>query len=1040
MKSSHKFLIIASLLVILLLGFTSWLIQEKLRIRAEQEVVQSLTAVLDTTHQTIKSWVNEHKAEVNVWANTTKIYHLTEQLLGLSATPEALRSSVVQQQIRDILHPLWTGADYRGFYIISPDYINLAASREDHIGTINALITKQNFYQKIFTGTPAISLPELSTVPLKDKDGVLQNDLPVMFAGAPIKNKAGSVIAILAFQLDPIEEFTSILQQGRIGTTGETYAFDEQGRLISNSRFVDELHHIGLLEINKPAIVNIEIRDPGVLLNKDERSLTTIQQLPFTRMAASALAGESGSDLQGYRDYRGVSVVGVWRWDEELGIGIATEQDKQEAYRSIQNMQSVILTLTILAVTLSFGLIMLQAFYKRMKLAVEQKSDSEARLRSLLESVGEGVFGVDTEGNCTFINSAGLHLLGYSDASELVGKNIHALIHHTRVDGNPCPDDECRIYDAYRQGKSFFVDDEILWRADNTSFQVEYYSNVVYSDGKITGSVATFTDITSRRQAENTLRQSETKYRQIFNSILDVYAEIALDGTILEVSPSVSAHTGYTREELLGSFMGDYYANPEDREALLAQIHQDGIINDYEATLIDKDGTIRPFSFTGRVITDESGKPVKLAGVMRDIAQRKHSENDLRNAHDILERRVQERTAELEVINEELRHEIEERKLVERALREEHDKAQRYLDTVEAIIVSLDPEGRVTLINRKGCEILGYTEQELLGKNWFAMCLPQPEGLELVYPLFEEIMSGNLETAEYYENYVLTRDGVRRLIAWHNNYLRNSEGNISGTLSAGEDITNRVQAEEQARQHQTELAHMARLNIMGEMATGIAHELNQPLSAIVTYSDVALRILKAGTEPSEKLQEAIKGSRNQAQRAAEIIRHLRQLVSKQAPQSKVVSLNELVYEAAKFIRTDIKQHHTSIKLSLDEQIPLVKIDPIQIEQVILNLVRNSVEAMQQALTPDREITIHTELNKEKLVQVTVSDSGPGLDEKAQREIFKPFVTTKTDAGMGMGLSISRSIIEAHDGKLWVESAPGYGAKFCFTLPITEAAS
>jgi len=888
---------------------------------------------------------------------------------------------------------------------------------------------------------PAISLPELSTIPLKDNKGVSRSNLPVMFAGAPIRSRSGSVIAVLAFQIDPVEEFINILQQGQIGKTGETYAFDEQGRLISNSRFVEELRQLGLLEKNQPAFLNIQLRDPTELFNNENRTSSLIDQQPLTRMAASALAGVSGSDLKGYRDYRGVPVVGTWHWDKELGIGIATEQDKREAYHAIRNTRAVILTLTVLAVVLSFGLVMLQVFYKRMKVAVDEKSDSEALLRSLLESVGEGVFGVNTQGRCTFINSAALRLLGYSDASELVGKNIHAFIHHTRADGSACPEDECRIYGAFRQGKSFFVDDEILWRADKTSFAVEYYSNAVYRNGKISGSVATFTDITTRRQAENALRQSETKYRQIFNSILDVYAEISLDGVILEVSPSISAHTGYTREELLGGFMGDYYANPGDRELLLEQIHKDGMINDYEALLVDKDGTVRPFSFTGRVITDDSGKPVKLAGVMRDIAQRKHSENDLRNAHDILEKRVQERTAELEVINEELRHEIEERKLAEKAFRDEHDKAQRYLDTVEAIIVSLDTKGRVTLINRKGCEILGYKEQELLGTNWFAMCLPQPEGTEMVFPVFEEIMRGNIETAEYYENYILTRNGVSRLIAWHNSYLRDAAGRISGTLSSGEDITDRVQAQERARQHQTELAHIARLNIMGEMATGIAHELNQPLSAVVTYSDVALRMLKSGAGQSEKLEEAIRGSRDQAQRAADIIRHLRQLVSKQAPQRKVINLNDLVKEAAELIRTDIKRHHTGLKLELDESIPLVTIDPIQIEQVILNLVRNSVEAMEQAQSPIREVTILTGLSREEqeYVLVSVMDTGPGLVERDQLEIFKPFVTTKTDAGMGMGLSISRSIIEAHDGKLWVESEPGCGAKFYFALPMNGSA-
>ena len=1037
MKPSQKFLLYGSILVIVLLGVTSWLIQGALRATAKKDVAQSLNAVLDTTHQAVNSWVKEHQAQVSVWANTSQVVHLTERLLNSHRTSQALLESAAIHQFRAFLQPLWTSSDFQGFLIIAPDYVNLASSRDDDIGKINRLIKTQKFYQTIFDGVPAISLPEISDVPLVDSGGQLRKNLPTMFVGAPIRNQKGTVIALLAFQLNPVGEFTALLHQGRIGKSGETYAFDERARLVSDSRFVEELRVVGLLDSDQLALLNIKIRDPGKALARGEGKSIVVDQMPLTRMAASALAGESGSDLNGYRDYRGETVVGVWLWDEELGIGIATEQDKNEAFQSIQNIQAVILTLTVLAVILSIGLLMLQIFYKQMKVAVQQKSDSEARLRSLLESVGEGVFGVDTEGRCTFVNPASLRLLGYKDAADLVGINIHAMIHHTRMDGSACPEADCKIYGAYREGKSFYVDDEILWRADGTSFEVEYRSNAVYRDGKITGSVASFTDITSRRQAENALRQSETKYRQIFDSILDVYAEIDLDGTILEVSPSISSQTGYAREEILGRFMGDFYANPGDREKLLAQIHQHGMINDYETILVDKNGTPRPFSFTGRVITDEKGKPTKLAGVMRDIAERKHSENDLRNAHDILEKHVQERTAELEVINEELRHEIEERKQAEQALREEHDKAQRYLDTVEAIIVSLDHDGKVILINRKGCEILGYTEQELLGKNWFAMCLPQPEGLELVYPVFEEIMNGNLETAEYYENLVLTRGGKQRLIAWHNSYMRDGAGNITGTLSSGEDITDRVQAEERARQHQAELAHMARLNIMGEMATGIAHELNQPLSAIVTYSDVALRALASGNQEPERLQETIKGTHDQAQRAADIIRHLRQLVSKRAPQRQATNLNDLISEAAKFISADLKRHQTSIQLELADNIPQIEVDPIQIEQVFLNLVRNSVEAMQQANSRNREINIHAEVNKEGLVQVCLSDIGPGLDEKAQQEIFKPFVTTKTDAGMGMGLSISRSIIEAHEGILWVESEPGYGAKFCFTLPVHQ---
>lgn len=1298
-KSSEKILIGGSLIVILLLGMASWLIQDRLQSNAQREMEQSLRVVLQTTHQAIKSWVNDHKAVASMWANSAEVRQFTQQLLKSPRTRQALMASPIKNQSREHLSPALVGMGYQGFFIISPDFVNLASSRDENIGVKSLLIKQDKFFKNILSGKPVLSLPVKSDVPLTDASGVLQENLPTMFVGAPVLDRLGKPIAIFTFRLNPAEAFTKILQQGRIGATGETYAFDSEGRLISNSRYVDELRTIGLLAGDQLGILNIEIRDPGAQLNMDKTSKLLKQPRPLTRMAASAIAGESGSDLEGYRDYRGSSVIGTWLWDQDLGIGIATEQDKKEAYESIRNIRVVIVTLTILAIVLSIGLVMLHVFYSNMKLAVQQKSDSEARLRLLLESVGEGVFGVDLQGNCTFVNPTALRLLGYKNATDLVGKNIHPIIHHTKFDGEPCSDQECKIYSAYREGKSYFVDDELLWRVDGTSFEVEYRSNPIYHHGKISGSVASFSDITSRRQAEYALRKSEQKYRQVFNSILDVYAEIGLDGNILEISPSVKYQTGYTREELLGRFMGDFYANPGDREKLLARIHKDGMINDYEIDLVDKDGSVRPFSFTGKVVTDEKGQPLRLAGVMRDIADRKYTEDVLRNARDELEIRVRERTHELDNANIELKKEINERKqaaeileqerrlfvagptvvfkwraeeswpveyvspniaeqfgyspedftagkvkfsdiihqddlgrvaeevesynaagvpffeqqyrivdnnskyhwiydltsvvrnekdtithyhgyiidvterkLAEDALRErerfiqtildslvdniavinkegvivsvneawqdfaltnrraklvhskigdnyldvirstskagleeanlalgglesvlkgnidkysmeyacdctnekrwfvmhvtpysadnsgvvvshrnitnrkeaenavrnERDKAQRYLDTVEAIIVSLNQVGEITLINRKGCELLGYSEDELLGKNWFGTCLPQPEGLEVVYPVFREIMDGKLETAEYYENSVLTSSGGKRLIAWHNSYFHDDEGGSIGTLSAGEDITDRVHAEDQARQHQADLAHMARLNIMGEMATGIAHELNQPLSAIATYSDVALRMLVTGTEQPDKLKEAILGSQSQARRAAEIIRHLRKLVSKQAPQKKEADISELIKESMNLVVTDTKKYRVKTKLEQDSDLPLVVVDPIQIEQVILNLVKNSIEAMHQVKNTARELTIRTEINGEDNIQVTVSDTGPGMDEQTKRQIFEPFVTTKEGAGMGMGLSISRSIIEAHHGNLWVESEPDQGASFFFTLPINKA--
>ena len=162
---------------------------------------------------------------------------------------------------------------------------------------------------------------------------------------------------------------------------------------------------------------------------------------------------------------------------------------------------------------------------------------------------------------------------------------------------------------------------------------------------------------------------------------------------------------------------------------------------------------------------------------------------------------------------------------------------------------------------------------------------------------------------------------------------------------------------------------------------------------------------------------------------------MRQLVSKQAAQKQEIDMSELITGSMKLIVADTRKFRVEINLELDSKLPKIFVDAIQIEQVLLNLVRNSMEAMHEVETSIRELTIKTGINKDQFVQVMVSDTGPGMDEQTQRQIFEPFVTTKKGASMGMCLSISRSIIEAHHGNLWVESEAGQGASFFFTLPI-----
>ena len=239
----------------------------------------------------------------------------------------------------------------------------------------------------------------------------------------------------------------------------------------------------------------------------------------------------------------------------------------------------------------------------------------------------------------------------------------------------------------------------------------------------------------------------------------------------------------------------------------------------------------------------------------------------------------------------------------------------------------------------------------------------------------------------------------------------------------------------QIREREKEMAHLDRLNTMGEMATGLAHELNQPLAAITTYADVALRMVNAELTQPEKLQGIITAVCQQAVRASEIIRHLRRLVKKQTVGRVVTDINHLIESVAELLTGDLQSRDVDLQLKLAKSLPSVTVDDVQIEQVMINLLRNALEADPGFEEAKREVTIKTILVNHKYIQVEVTDNGAGIEPGASSQIFDAFYSTKGEPGMGMGLSISRSIVEAHGGRLWANSEPGQGSTLSFSLPV-----
>jgi C4-dicarboxylate-specific signal transduction histidine kinase len=252
----------------------------------------------------------------------------------------------------------------------------------------------------------------------------------------------------------------------------------------------------------------------------------------------------------------------------------------------------------------------------------------------------------------------------------------------------------------------------------------------------------------------------------------------------------------------------------------------------------------------------------------------------------------------------------------------------------------------------------------------------------------------------------------------------------TASIQIATDITSRKEAEEMTRQQQEKLQLTSRLTTMGEMASSLAHELNQPLTAIANYSMGVYNRVRDGKMEQPDLLAALEKTSQQAERAGKIIRRIREFVKRSEPNRRACDIQTIVDNAVSFADIEAKKKSVSIRVSLPASMPMVQADPILIEQVLLNLLKNGVEAMQQSLR--RELELRVEL-EEEMVKFIVQDHGTGIAPDHLNKLFEPFFSTKAE-GMGMGLNICRSIIEFHHGRLWVDSQLGQGSTFYFTLP------
>ena len=352
----------------------------------------------------------------------------------------------------------------------------------------------------------------------------------------------------------------------------------------------------------------------------------------------------------------------------------------------------------------------------------------------------------------------------------------------------------------------------------------------------------------------------------------------------------------------------------------------------------------------------------------------------------------------------------------------------------ESVITGLravDLEGRITYVNPAFCEMVGWAEEELLGRMPPFPYWPEEE-LDTLRAHTERWMSGSSPRSGF-EVRLCRKSGERFPARMYISPLVGADGRQTGWMGSMIDITEQKRGEELGRQHQERVQQTSRLITMGEMASSIAHELNQPLAAIANYCMGCVSRLSGGEARQEELLGAMVKASAQAERAGKIIRRVREFVNKREPSRAPVTLVEVVGDAIEFALLDARKVGVEIHVDVPPDLPPVFVDRVMIEQVVMNLVKNGVEAMSPP-EAGRELTVSARADGERGVELAVADRGKGFAADDAERLFAPFYTTKPE-GMGMGLSICRSIVEFHGGRLWAQPNPGGGSVFRFTLPV-----
>jgi PAS domain S-box-containing protein len=619
-------------------------------------------------------------------------------------------------------------------------------------------------------------------------------------------------------------------------------------------------------------------------------------------------------------------------------------------------------------------------------------AEREAKIRHLVDANIIGIFIWEIEGGILEANDAFLHILGYDREDLAAGR-----LRWTELTPPEWLEGDMQRRPEYMMTGRLHPFEKEFFKKDGSRVPVL----IGLADFEESGrqGVAFVLDLTERKRAEDELRASEELKRRIIESSRDCIKVLDLDGNLLFMSSGGQQLLEIDNiQSYLNSCWIDFW-QPEDRPKISEAVATAaaGGIGKFQAFCPSAKGAPRWWEVITTAICNADGQPEQLLSVSRDITERKQAEEELRAS------------------------EARFRTFVDHA--------------TDAFMLHRD-DGTILDVNRHACESLGYSRDELIG---IAPADFDPDAnAAFVQNIRERLESG--ETVSF-EGRNRRKDGTVFPVEVRVREFRQGGPRLS--ISLTRDITERKRAEAEARESerryrevQMELAHANRAATMGQLTASIAHEVNQPIAATVTNAQAALRFLGAQTMDLDEVRQSLNDIVKDGNRAGEVIGRIRDLIKKAPPRRGRLEINGAIREVIELTRGAAVKNSVSVHAQLADGLPLVQGDRVQLQQVLLNLIINAIEAMSGPGEAARELVISTGLAESGGVLVIVRDTGPGLAPAILERAFESFYTTKP-SGMGLGLSICRSIVEAHGGRLWASANDPQGAVFQFAVPAVE---